>query len=196
MVPPIPGDNRVPPVRIGRPDHAQERETRDPLPARGGQKRRQVSDLSDSNSPSGNKLPHCPFDRFGMLAPMLVQMERQIDREIAADQKKLGNGVGEGNQDQNGMEEDSDSELEDEQPVLMYGPLPQIVTNDLKSLDEMVSRRESEPYTVFCALWKLGPFSLTQSRLFHYQEKSPRYFWPRPPSRKMPCVTIQIIMTR
>lgn len=74
-----------------------------------------------------------------MLAPMLVQMERQIDREIAADQRKLGNGVNDGNQEQNGMEEDSDSELEDEQPVLMYGPLPQIVTNDLKSLDEMVS---------------------------------------------------------
>lgn len=72
-----------------------------------------------------------------MLAPMLVQMERQIDREIAADQKKLG---GEGNhEEQNGIDEDSDSELEDEQPMLMYGPLPQIVTNDLKSLDEMVS---------------------------------------------------------
>lgn len=79
-------------------------------------------------------------NRFGMLAPMLVQMERQIDREIAADQRKLGNGVNEGGEEENGMEEDSDSELEDEQPVLMYGPLPQIVTNDLKSLDEMVSR--------------------------------------------------------
>lgn len=73
-----------------------------------------------------------------MLAPMLVQMERQIDREIAADQRKLGNGLNEGNEVENGME-DSDSELEDEQPMLMYGPLPQIVTNDLKSLDEMVS---------------------------------------------------------
>lgn len=75
-----------------------------------------------------------------MLAPMLVQMERQIDREIAADQRKLGNSINEGNEEQNGLEEDSDSELEDEQPVLMYGPLPQIVTNDLKSLDEMVSK--------------------------------------------------------
>lgn len=71
-----------------------------------------------------------------MLAPMLVQMERQIDREIAADQKKLGNG---GKEEQNGVDEDSDSELEDEKPMLVYGPLPQIVTNDLKSLDEMVS---------------------------------------------------------
>lgn len=72
-----------------------------------------------------------------MLAPMLVQMERQIDREIAADQKKLG--LGEGNENNNGLDEDSDSEFEEEEPPMMYGPVPQIVTNDLKSLDEMVS---------------------------------------------------------
>jgi hypothetical protein len=71
-----------------------------------------------------------------MLAPMLVQMERQIDREIAADQKKMG--YNEGLQDQGGLDDD-DSDMEDEEPVLMYGPVPQIVTNDLKSLDEMVS---------------------------------------------------------
>jgi hypothetical protein len=73
--------------------------------------------------------------KFGMLAPMLVQMERQIDREIAADQKKMG--YNEGLQDQGGLDDD-DSDMEDEEPVLMYGPVPQIVTNDLKSLDEMV----------------------------------------------------------
>lgn len=72
-----------------------------------------------------------------MLAPMLVQMERQIDREIAADQKKLG--VNDGSENQNGEDDDSDSDIEDEETVLMYGPVPQIVTNDLKSLDEMVS---------------------------------------------------------
>ena len=71
-----------------------------------------------------------------MLAPMLVQMERQIDREIAADQKKLG--FNEGLQDHSSLDDD-DSDMEDEEPVLMYGPVPQIVTNDLKSLDEMVS---------------------------------------------------------
>ncbi|XP_018565889.1 GAS2-like protein pickled eggs isoform X2 [Anoplophora glabripennis] len=74
--------------------------------------------------------------KFGMLAPMLVQMERQIDREIAADQKKLG--VNDGLENQNGLDDDSDSDIEDEETVLMYGPVPQIVTNDLKSLDEMV----------------------------------------------------------
>lgn len=88
--------------------------------------------------------------KFGMLAPMLVQMERQIDREIAADNK--ANGIGCGTQtdstecDTNNMATetemfDSDSEEEDdndEGPTLFYGPQPQIVTNDLKSLDEMV----------------------------------------------------------
>lgn len=76
--------------------------------------------------------------KFGMLAPMLIQMERQIDREIAADQRKLGNDVSVGVEIDNDLNDESDSEMEDEQPVLMYGPLPQIVTNDLKSLDEMV----------------------------------------------------------
>lgn len=56
--------------------------------------------------------------RFGMLAPMLVQLEREIDREIAAEQR--GDSL-----------EDSDEEEQ-------YGPIPQVVTNDLKSLDEMV----------------------------------------------------------
>lgn len=79
---------------------------------------------------------------------MLVQMERQIDREIAADNK--ANGVlASGTQTElttisigteNEEEFDSDSEEDDENgAILMYGPQPQIVTNDLKSLDEMVS---------------------------------------------------------
>ncbi|XP_058129757.1 GAS2-like protein pickled eggs [Anopheles ziemanni] len=93
--------------------------------------------------------------KFGMLAPMLVQMERQIDREIAAD-NRANSGVGCGTQTEGGENGgtgagvstgtetelyDSDSEEEDhesESPMLMYGPQPQIVTNDLKSLDEMV----------------------------------------------------------
>nr|CAH7747735.1 unnamed protein product [Callosobruchus chinensis] len=77
--------------------------------------------------------------KFGMLAPMLVQMERQIDREIAADQKKNGGLMyNENAENQNKFDMDSDSELEDEETVLMYGPVPQIVTNDLKCLDDMV----------------------------------------------------------
>ncbi|GAB0099266.1 GAS2-like protein pickled eggs [Sergentomyia squamirostris] len=90
--------------------------------------------------------------KFGMLAPMLVQMERQIDREIAADNKAMGmSSVGCGTQTENGVNSisvgtdgnemfDSDSEDDDENtgPMLMYGPQPQIITNDLKSLDEMV----------------------------------------------------------
>lgn len=78
-----------------------------------------------------------------MLAPMLVQMERQIDREIAADNKAncttqtdttqtISTGT------ENDFDSDSDEE-DDDGAILMYGPQPQIVTNDLKSLDEMVS---------------------------------------------------------
>lgn len=86
-----------------------------------------------------------------MLAPMLVQMERQIDREIAADNKANGVAFGTQTDDdskqttststdtENGLfDTDSDDEDADE-PVLVYGPQPQIITNDLKSLDEMVS---------------------------------------------------------
>ncbi|XP_019869201.2 GAS2-like protein pickled eggs [Aethina tumida] len=74
--------------------------------------------------------------KFGVLAPMLIQMERQIDREIAADNKKMAEN--DGNENDNSLEDDSDSDLEEEETPLIYGPVPQIVTNDLKSLDEMV----------------------------------------------------------
>lgn len=86
--------------------------------------------------------------RFGMEAPMLVQMERQIDREIAADNKAMGISIGTETDKMShsigteGNIYDSDSEDEDnvaEEPLLVYGPQPQIITNDLKSLDEMVS---------------------------------------------------------
>lgn len=88
--------------------------------------------------------------RFGMEAPMLVQMERQIDREIAADNKAMGISIGTETDKMShsisvgadGNLFDSDSEDEDniaDEPLLMYGPQPQIITNDLKSLDEMVS---------------------------------------------------------
>lgn len=80
---------------------------------------------------------------------MLVQMERQIDREIAADNKANGISIGCGTEtdsgvnslstDGNDMFDDSDDEDTHEEPVMMYGPAPQIITNDLKSLDEMVS---------------------------------------------------------
>ncbi|KAL7035215.1 hypothetical protein ACKWTF_008269 [Chironomus riparius] len=86
--------------------------------------------------------------KFGMLAPMLVQMERQIDREIAADNKANGVAFGTqtdtmqttaiGTENDEEFDSDSDDEGDDEGAILMYGPAPQIVTNDLKSLDEMV----------------------------------------------------------
>lgn len=103
-----------------------------------------------------------------MLAPMLVQMERQIDREIAADNR--ANGVGCGTQTElNGtnsmstetedFESDSEEEEDDDSgPMLMYGPMPQIITNDLKSLDEMVSRHN---HTITLYLFMLKPHEIT-----------------------------------
>lgn len=83
---------------------------------------------------------------------MLVQMERQIDREIAADNK--ANCTTQTDETQTismGTENDFDSDSEEEDDdgaILMYGPQPQIVTNDLKSLDEMVSFK-----FLFCSLF-------------------------------------------
>lgn len=83
-----------------------------------------------------------------MLAPMLVQMERQIDREIAADNKAncIDMSAQTDNMNQtialsvedNMYDSDSEDESEVVQPMLVYGPQPQVVTNDLRSLDEMV----------------------------------------------------------
>lgn len=98
----------------------------------------------------------------GMLAPMLVQMERQIDREIAADNK--ANGVAFGTQTdttqttttgtENEEEFDTDSEEDDDNgAILMYGPQPQIVTNDLKSLDEMVSPKKKKLFQLPFLWW-------------------------------------------
>lgn len=64
---------------------------------------------------------------------MLVQMEREIDREIALDKKT-------GEYSQGTDSNDSDyTDLSDAEDVTEIGPKAQIVNNDLKSLDEMVS---------------------------------------------------------
>lgn len=60
-----------------------------------------------------------------MPAPVLVQFEKEIDREMAK----------EGNME-NGNDNDYD---EEDMELIEYGPQAQIVTNDLRSLDEMVS---------------------------------------------------------
>ncbi|XP_065217740.1 GAS2-like protein pickled eggs [Planococcus citri] len=73
--------------------------------------------------------------KLGMPAPMLVHLEREIDREIAAEKRKLRFG---GCQDYYEQVSDEESDLSDGDDCVEYGPIPQIVTNDLKSLDEMV----------------------------------------------------------
>lgn len=60
-----------------------------------------------------------------MPAPVLVQFEKEIDREMA----KEGN-----------MANGNDNDYDEEDMILIeYGPQAQIVTNDLRSLDEMAS---------------------------------------------------------
>lgn len=78
--------------------------------------------------------------KLGMPAPMLVHLEREIDREIAAEKRKLRFG---GCQDYYEEASDEESDLSDGEDCVEYGPIPQIVTNDLKSLDEMVSDLDS-----------------------------------------------------
>ena len=74
-----------------------------------------------------------------MAAPLLVQMEADIDREMEQDR------LAEQRRAEGGLEDDSWDEDEHgessspEPPLLFYGPQQQIITNDLKSLDEMVS---------------------------------------------------------
>jgi len=60
-------------------------------------------------------------------------MERQIDREIAADKKYAQFSQG------TDFNDGDDTDLSDSEDLSEYAPSPQIVTNDLKSLDEMVS---------------------------------------------------------
>ncbi|XP_046979683.1 GAS2-like protein pickled eggs [Schistocerca americana] len=69
--------------------------------------------------------------KFGMAAPMLVRFEREIDREMAAEQRALQRAS-------SVATESADSDDDDDDFDAPVGPVPQIVTNDLKSLDEMV----------------------------------------------------------
>lgn len=72
--------------------------------------------------------------KYGMPAPTLVLMEREIDEEIAADKKSCENGLGDSVE---GETVDSDTDSDRAPPA--EKATAQIVTNDLKSLDEMVA---------------------------------------------------------
>ena len=67
---------------------------------------------------------------------MLVQFEKEIDREIA---EEANNGAGDGDAGNDDDDDDDDEDDEDDAALVEYGPHAQIVTNDLRSLDEMVS---------------------------------------------------------
>ncbi|CAB4057985.1 GAS2-like protein 1,GAS2-like protein 2,GAS2-like protein pickled eggs [Lepeophtheirus salmonis] len=109
--------------------------------------------------------------KLGMLAPILVQFEQEIDREIAMEEKELKEKqrreekerkekrllLKEREEQFNSLHmkktlkkeeetEISDEEEDDEDMEYNYpiGPLPQLITNDLKSLDEMVRELVSD----------------------------------------------------
>ncbi|CAG0884350.1 unnamed protein product [Cyprideis torosa] len=77
--------------------------------------------------------------KYGMEAPLLVQMEREIDRDIAKDRgESVSSGV---------SEDEADGEEEDNGhwgPTgdVEFGPHPQLITNDLKSLDELQQKQD------------------------------------------------------
>lgn len=89
--------------------------------------------------------------RFGMAAPLLVKMEQDIDRELELEQRRAEleeqrraalaargeNGLINGVDGDDGWDTDVE-DLSPEDPQLIYGPQPQLVTNDLRSLDERV----------------------------------------------------------
>ncbi|CAM1320774.1 GAS2L1 (predicted) [Pycnogonum litorale] len=68
--------------------------------------------------------------KFGMLAPTLVQMEQEIDEELARDQQQKDGGAGDSEGEGHDADDDDSSENNE--------PPAQVITNDLKSLHEMV----------------------------------------------------------
>lgn len=98
-------------------------------------------------------------NRFGMAAPLLVQMEADIDREM--EQERLAE---ERMAESGGKLEDEDdtwgSGTRDlntpEPPKMFYGPQAQVITNDLKSLDEMVSNIDYVLAACLCSCFLLN----------------------------------------
>ena len=92
---------------------------------------------------------------FGMPAPLLVQFEQEIDREMALDDdaEAAAGRAGAADSNEGGGESagqgegEEEEEEEEEEELIEYGPQPQIVTNDLRSLDEMV-----RPSFVICRI--------------------------------------------
>ena len=84
---------------------------------------------------------------------------KQIDREIAAEMKASGYGkfteetgltMISGTEMELFESDSEDEDLDDQNQLLIYGPQPQIITNDLKSLDEMVISIFFHFVTIFC----------------------------------------------
>ena len=78
LVPQQPRDHRVPAVRDRRPDHAQERAARDPLPVGGGQARREIRHAGADARADGEA--DRPRDRGGEQGGERCPRERRRER--------------------------------------------------------------------------------------------------------------------
>lgn len=78
--------------------------------------------------------------KFGMPAPLLVQFEQEIDRELEID---------ENNEKQNSQLSQGGADDDVGAGGAEFGPVAQIVTNDLRSLDEIVSTKNYTYYIIY-----------------------------------------------
>lgn len=84
-------------------------------------------------------------NRFGMAAPLLVQMEADIDREMEQErlaEERMAESGGKLEDEEDAWGSGTRDLSIPEPPKMFYGPQAQVITNDLKSLDEMVSTRD------------------------------------------------------
>lgn len=80
-----------------------------------------------------------------MAAPLLVQMEADIDREMEQErlaEERMAESGGKLEDEEDAWGSGTRDLSTPEPPKMFYGPQAQVITNDLKSLDEMVSTRD------------------------------------------------------
>lgn len=78
-----------------------------------------------------------------MAAPLLVQMEADIDREMEQErlaEERMAESGGKLEDEEDAWGSGTRDLSIPEPPKMFYGPQAQVITNDLKSLDEMVSK--------------------------------------------------------
>ena len=75
----------------------------------------------------------------------MADLEEEEEEEQEEEDEGAGAGDGDGGQEDEDDEDDEDEPEDEEGYAFPIGPLPQQITNDLKSLDEMVRKRRPFP---------------------------------------------------